>query len=75
VLAIIGAVVGVAAGYVIVEALATWATSAVQEAARLAVFDPILLAELVGGIVGLSLLAGAVATRSALRTEITEALR
>jgi len=74
-LALIGAVAGVAAGYLLVEALATWASSAVQEAARLAVFEPPLLTELVGGIVGLSLLAGAVATRSALRLEITEALR
>ena len=74
-LALIGAVAGVAAGYLLVEALAAWASSAVQEAARLAVFEPLLLTELVGGIVGLSLLAGAVATRSALRLEITEALR
>ncbi|HYB79956.1 MAG TPA: ABC transporter permease [Thermoplasmata archaeon] len=74
-LALVGAAVGVAAGYLIVEALSAWANAAVQEAARLAVFEPLLLAELVGGIVGLSLLAGAVATRSALRTEITEALR
>jgi len=74
-LAILGSVLGVAAGYVIVEALAKWATSAVQEAAELAVFNPALLGELVAGIVALSLLAGAVAARAALRTEITEALR
>jgi len=74
-LAFVGAAVGVAGGYCIVEALATWSTSAVQEAARLAVFDPLLLGELVIAIVGLSLLAGGVATRTALRTEITEALR
>lgn len=75
VLAILGSVLGVVAGYTIVEALARWATSAVQEAAQLAVFSPLLLGELVAGIVGLSLLAGAVAARAALRTEITEALR
>jgi putative ABC transport system permease protein len=75
VLALTGAAVGVVGGYLIVESLARWATAAVQEAAQLAVFDPVLLGELVVAVVGLSLLAGAVATRSALRTEITEALR
>jgi len=74
-LALVGAAAGVVGGYLLVEALAAWATSAVQEAARLAVFDPVLLGELVIAIVGLSLLAGAIATRAALRTEITEALR
>jgi len=75
VLALTGAVAGVVCGYLIVEALAEWASAAVQEAARLAVFDPVLLSELVAGVVGLSLLAGAVATRAALRAEISEALR
>ena len=75
VLALMGGIVGLVAGYLIVEALAIWATSAVQEAAQLAVFDPVVLAELLLGVVGLSLLAGAVATRTALRSEISEALR
>jgi ABC-type lipoprotein release transport system permease subunit len=70
-----GALAGVIAGYAIVAVLATDGTSTVQEAARLAVFAPILLAELVVGIVVLSLAASAVATRSALRIEIAEALR
>jgi hypothetical protein len=74
-LALVGSAVGVAGGYLIVEGLAAWATSAVQEAAKLAVFDPLLLGELALGIVGLALLAGGVATRAALRTEISEALR
>jgi ABC-type lipoprotein release transport system permease subunit len=74
-LALLGGAVGLLGGYVIVEALATWATSTVQEAARLAVFDPTVLTELLIGVVGLSLLASGVATRSALRTEISEALR
>jgi len=39
------------------------------------VFDPVLLGELVVGVVGLALLAGAVATRTALRIPISEALR
>jgi len=74
-LATVGAAAGVVAGYAIVEALAAWASAAVQEAAQLAVFDPLLLGELVAAVIGLSLLASAVATRAALRTEITEALR
>lgn len=74
-LALSGAVLGVVCGYLLVRALATWATSVVQEAAQLAEFNSVLLFELVLGVVGLSLLAGAVATRAALRAEITEALR
>jgi ABC-type antimicrobial peptide transport system permease subunit len=75
VLALLGALAGIVAGYVIVEGLATWATSTVQEAAQLAVFDPLTLGLIAAGVAGLSLLASAVATRSALRLEITEALR
>jgi putative ABC transport system permease protein len=75
VLALLGSVAGLLGGYAIVEGLATYATSTVQEAARLAVFDPVILSEIVAGVVGLSLLASAVATRAALRVEITEALR
>jgi ABC-type lipoprotein release transport system permease subunit len=70
-----GAVVGVLAGYVVVASLARWATSAVQEAASLAVFDPVTLAALAVGVVALSAFASVVATRAALRLEITEALR
>jgi FtsX-like permease family/MacB-like periplasmic core domain len=75
VLAAIGGVVGVAGGYVIVEALAVWGSAAVQEAARLAVFSPLALAAVVVGVVALSLAASAAAVRVALRVEITEALR
>lgn len=75
VLALVGGIVGLVAGYLVVEAIATWSTSTVQEAAQLAIFDPLVLFELVLGVVGLSLLAGAVATRSALRLKISEALR
>jgi len=74
-LALAGAVAGVVGGYVLVRALAAWTTGNVQEAAELAIFDPTTLASLVVGVVGLSLLAGAVAIRSALRIEISEALR
>jgi len=74
-LAFFGAAAGLVGGYVIVEALAAWASSAVQEAAQLAVFDPGFLGELVAGVVGLSLLASAVATRTALKIPISEALR
>jgi putative ABC transport system permease protein len=70
-----GAAAGLVGGFLLVESLARWASAAVQEAARLAVFDPVILTELVAGVAGLSLLASALATRSALRLEITEALR
>ena len=75
VLAVLGAVAGLLGGYIIVEALARWATSTVQEAAQLAVFDPVVLGAIVAGVSALSLLASAVAARAALRVEITEALR
>jgi len=75
VLALLGTGAGLLGGFLIVEALATWANSAVQEAAKLAVFDPVILSELAAGVLGLSLLAGAVATRTALRMPISEALR
>jgi ABC-type lipoprotein release transport system permease subunit len=74
-IATLGGLAGVAGGYVIVESLATFATSTVQEAARLAVFVPVTLATIVAGVLLLSLLASAVATRAALRIEIAEALR
>jgi putative ABC transport system permease protein len=75
VLALLGAVAGLLGGYAVVESLARWATSTVQEAAQLAVFDPVTLGAIVAGVAGLSLLASAVAARAALRIEITEALR
>ncbi len=74
-LSTLGAVGGVVAGYVLVEGLAAWGSGAVQEAASLADFVPLTLLELVLGIVGLSLLAGSVAARSALRLDLAEALR
>ncbi len=74
-IALPGAVTGVLVGYLVVEAIATWATSTVQEAAQLAVFDPGILGEIVLGVAGLSLLASALASRSALRLPIAEALR
>jgi len=75
VLASLGGIVGVVGGYAIVEGLATFATSTVQEAARLAIFVPATLAAIVAGVLALSLLASAIATRAALRIEIAEALR
>ncbi len=70
-----GAILGIAVGYVVVEALAAWATSTVQEAAQLAEFVPLTLIELCAGVVALSLLAGAWASRAALRLDLAEALR
>jgi ABC-type lipoprotein release transport system permease subunit len=75
VLAFVGAVIGVAGGYLVVAALAAWGSSVVQDAARWAIFDPVTLATIVVGVLALSLLASAVATRAALRIQITEALR
>jgi hypothetical protein len=74
-LAALGGGVGVLGGYLMVAALAAWGSSAVQEAARLAVFVPTTLALLVLGVVVLSMFASAVAVRAALRVDITEALR
>jgi ABC-type lipoprotein release transport system permease subunit len=70
-----GAVAGVLGGYVIVTALAAWGSAAVQEAARLARFEPLELGAIVLGVLALSLLASGVATRVALRVPIAEALR
>jgi ABC-type lipoprotein release transport system permease subunit len=75
VLALAGALLGVVAGYLVVRALAAWGSSVVQDAARWAIFDPVTLVGIVGGVVALSLIASAVATRAALRVEISEALR
>ncbi len=74
-LALLGALFGVVGGYVIVEALAAWGSGGVRLAAEWAVFDPGTLLAIVLGVAGLSLVASAVATRAALRVEITEALR
>ncbi len=70
-----GGVAGVVAGYLVVEGLATWANATVQEAARLAIFTPLFLLELVGAVVGLSALASAAAVRAAWRVDMLEALR
>ncbi len=74
-LALLGSVTGIVAGWIVVAALARWATSTVREAAALAVFDPWTLGAIALGVVALSALAAGVATRAALRTEISEALR
>jgi len=70
-----GAIAGVLGGVVVVEGLATWATSTVQEAARLAVFAPAFLGELVAAVVALSVAASAAAVRAAWRIDLLEALR
>lgn len=75
VLALAGGAVGVAAGYLVVRGLATWATSTVQEAAQLAVFAPAFLAELVAAVVALSVVASSAAVRAAWRVDLLEALR
>ena len=74
-LAAAGGLAGVAGGIVVVEGLATWATSTVQEAARLAAFPPAFLAELVAAVVALSVVASGAAVRAAWRVDLLEALR
>ncbi|HTZ61888.1 MAG TPA: FtsX-like permease family protein [Thermoplasmata archaeon] len=74
-LASLGSLVGVVGGYAIVAGLATWGSGDVRLAARWAQFDPVTIGAIVLGVVLLSLLASGVATRSALRIEMTEALR
>lgn len=75
VLAVLGGGIGVAAGYVVVRSLATWATATVKEAAQLAVFAPLFLVELVALVVALSAVASVAAIRVAWRIDVLEALR
>jgi hypothetical protein len=75
ILAAAGGTVGVVAGVVVVEGLATWASSTVKEAAQLAIFAPAFLGELVVGVVALSVAASAAAVHVAWRVDLLEALR
>ncbi len=75
VLAAGGAAVGLFGGFLLVTFLAHFASSTVQEAAQLAVFDPRMLAELAAAVLALSVVASLAATRSALRLDLSEALR
>ncbi|HUI38255.1 MAG TPA: FtsX-like permease family protein, partial [Thermoplasmata archaeon] len=70
-----GAAGGVATGGLLVEGLASYGNASVREATRLAIFDPVVLGSLVGGVLALAALASAAATRAALRLSIPEALR
>ncbi len=71
----LGAGAGVVGGYVLVTVLARFGDPLVREAASFAVFPPMLLGELVVGIVGASVAASAAAVRVAFRTPVAEALR
>ncbi|MCI4358213.1 MAG: hypothetical protein L3J95_00375 [Thermoplasmata archaeon] len=70
-----GSAGGVVGGWAIVAVLARYGSPTVQEAVALAIFDPIVLSELVGAVLLFSLLASLAATRAALRLSIPEALR
>ncbi len=70
-----GAILGVVAGFVAVGLLARYASGAVQEAANLAIFDPVTLIAISAGVLALSSLASSVAARAAVRIDIVEALR
>ena len=74
-LAAVGGGLGVLLGWLVVRALAVYGRASVQLAARLAIFEPATLLALVAGVVGLSLLAGTLAGRRALRIDLLEALR
>ena len=66
---------GLVGGIVLVTVLADFASGAAATAAQLAVFDPVTLGAVGAGVVGLSVLASAAATRAALRLPIAGALR
>ncbi|MGI0133054.1 MAG: ABC transporter permease [Thermoplasmata archaeon] len=70
-----GAVLGVVGGIALVVGLQRFGSPTVATATRLAIFDPATLTLVALGVVGLSLLASGVATRSALRLSLPEALR
>ncbi|MGA7923412.1 MAG: ABC transporter permease [Thermoplasmata archaeon] len=66
---------GILAGYVIVEALATWGSPTVQTAAHLATFSVATLGALAALVIVLGAAGSLAATRAALRLSIPEALR
>jgi putative ABC transport system permease protein len=70
-----GAGLGIAVGYVVVRFLGAYGSTAVASVANLAVFNPVELASLAAGVVGLSALLSLAATRAALRLSIAGALR
>jgi ABC-type lipoprotein release transport system permease subunit len=71
----VGAVAGIIGGVGIVLYLARFGGGAVATAARLSVFDPVLLGVIGLSVVGLGGVASLAATRAALRLSIPEALR
>lgn len=70
-----GAALGIVIGYAVVLLLGAFGSTSVASVAHLAVFDPVELAGLAAGVVGLSALLSLVATRAALRLSIAGALR
>ncbi len=74
-LAGIGAAIGVATGIVLIGVLAAFGSGSVQEAAQLAIFNPVTLALVVLGVLGFSLLSSGLASRAAFRISIPETLR
>jgi putative ABC transport system permease protein len=70
-----GAGLGIAVGFGVVRFLAAYGTSSVAAVASLAVFNPVQLAWLAAGVVGVAALLSLAATRAALRLSIAGALR
>jgi ABC-type lipoprotein release transport system permease subunit len=74
-LALVGGLGGVVGGIVVVEALASWGSATVRQAAQLATFSPLFLGELVGAVVALAAVASLAAVRAVGRIDLLEALR
>jgi putative ABC transport system permease protein len=74
-LAAAGIVGGTALGIIVISVLTSYGTGAVQQAASLTVYDPVLLASIAAGVLVLALVASGLAARAALRVDIVEALR
>ena len=74
-LAALGVGIGAFTGYVIISLLAAYAGGAVAEAASLAIYNPEILGAIGAGVLALAALVSLVASRSALRLNIPEALR
>jgi ABC-type antimicrobial peptide transport system permease subunit len=70
-----GVVLGLVAGVLLVRLLASYGSPSVAAVAALAQFDPITLASLAAAVLAIGLLLSLVATRSALRLSLPEALR
>lgn len=70
-----GVVGGLLLGAATIAALNAWGSAAVRSATGFTVYDPLTLGSVFGAVLGLGVAASLVATRSALRLSVPEALR